>query len=377
MGPLEQMLSGHQEQNREDTIRTALRNSQRLLALINQLLELSRLDSGKMQLLASKQNIIPFLKGVVGSFQSLVEQKKLDLTFHATEEDITLYYDAEKLEKVIGNIIANAVKFTPAGGKITVTAAARPAKEENHPPGHLEITICDTGIGIPEEQLPYIFNRFYQADGYFSHEHKHKGSGIGLTLAKELVNLHHGDIHVTSQEGKGTEFTIRLPLGKEHLKPEDIPGDKIPAFTFDSRPAAVAEFEKHESAENNEESHIETGTNGKDVILIVEDNPDVRQYIRGPLQAEYTVMEAADGEEGMEKAREIIPDLVISDVMMPRKDGFQLCHILKKDVKTSHIPIILLTAKASEEPHRSAPPPAGNHPAGNAAAAHRDCSLLH
>jgi CheY-like chemotaxis protein len=283
----------------------------------------------------------------VGSFESLAAQMKLDLIFHTDEEEIMLYFDSEKIEKAIGNIIANAVKFTPAGGKITVTAAARPAKEENHPPGYLEITICDTGIGIPEEQLPYIFNRFYQADGYFSHEHKHKGSGIGLTLAKELVNLHHGDIHVISQEGKGTEFTIRLPLGKEHLKPEDIPGDEIPAFTFDGRPAALEAFEEYESAEKKEESPIETGTNGKDVILIVEDNPDVRQFIRGPLRVEYTVIEAADGEEGIEKAREIIPDLVISDVMMPRKDGFQLCHILKKDVKTSHIPIILLTRTSS------------------------------
>jgi signal transduction histidine kinase/ligand-binding sensor domain-containing protein/DNA-binding response OmpR family regulator len=348
IGPLEQVYNENRDRKLAGNIKIALRNSQRMLTLINQLLDLSRLDSGEMQLQAARQNIIPFLKGVVGSFESLATQMKLDLIFHADEEEITLYFDAEKMEKAIGNIIANAVKFTPASGKITVTAAARSAKEENHLPGHLEITIYDTGIGIPEDQLPYIFNRFYQAEGYFSHEHKHKGSGIGLTLAKELVNLHHGDIHVTSQEGKGTEFTIRLPLGKEHLNPEDILVDEIPAFTFDSSSAAAAEFEKYESAEDNEEGHIETGTNGKDVILIVEDNPDVRRYIRGPLQAEYTVMEAADGEEGIEKAREIIPDLIISDVMMPVKDGFQLCHILKKDVKTSHIPIILLTAKASE-----------------------------
>jgi len=348
MGPLEQMLSNHQEQNRQETIRMALHNSQRLLALINQLLDLSKLDSGKMQLHASKQNIIPFLKGVVGSFQSLVEQKKLDLTFHATEDDITLYYDAEKMEKVIGNIIANAVKFTLAGGKITVTAAAHTTKKKNDASGHLEITVYDTGVGIPEDQLPYVFDRFYQADGSLSGEHKNKGTGIGLALAKELVTLHHGDIHVASREGQGTEITIRLPLGKEHLKTEDIAGDEIPAFTFESRPASAEEFEKDESAENKEESYIETGTNGKDVILVVEDNPDVRKYIRGALEAEYTVIEAADGVEGSEKAGEIIPDLIISDVMMPRQDGFQLCAGLKRDVRTSHIPIILLTAKASE-----------------------------
>jgi len=349
IGPLEQVYNENRDRKLADNIKIALRNSQRMLTLINQLLDLSRLDSGDMQLQASRQNIIPFLKGVVGCFESLAAQMKLDLIFHANEEDISLYYDTEKLEKVIVNLLANAVKFTPAGGKITVTAAAHRAKEENYPTGYLNITVCDTGIGIPEDQLPYIFNRFYQADGYFSHEHKHKGSGIGLSLAKELVTLHHGDIHAASRQEQGTEFTLRLPLGKEHLKPEDIRADEIPTFTFDTRLAAVTEFEKYENAGNKEENHIETGTDGKDVILIVEDNPDVRQYIRGPLEAEYTVIEAADGEEGIEKARKIIPDLIISDVMMPRQDGFQLCNVLKKDIKTSHIPIILLTAKASEE----------------------------
>jgi len=348
IGPLEQVYNENRDRKLAGSIKIALRNSQRMLTLINQLLDLSRLDSGDMQLQASRQNIIPFLEGVVGSFESLAVQMELDLIFQAEEEEITLYFDVEKMEKAISNIIANAVKFTPAGGKIIVTAAAHPAEEKNHAHGHLEITISDTGIGIPADQLPYIFNRFYQADGYFSHEHKHKGSGIGLALAKELVNLHHGDIHAASRQGQGTEFTIRMPLGKEHLKPEDIKEDEIPAFTFDSSTAAAAEFEKYESGENDEKDNIETGPNGKDVILIVEDNPDVRRFIRGPLQAEYKVIEAADGEEGIEKAREIIPDLIISDVMMPRKDGFQLCHILKKDVNTSHIPIILLTAKASE-----------------------------
>jgi signal transduction histidine kinase/ligand-binding sensor domain-containing protein/DNA-binding response OmpR family regulator len=348
MGPLENVLSENRGRKLTENINMALRHSQRLLTLINQLLDLSKLDSGKMQLHASKQNIIPFLKGVVGAFQSLADQKKLDLIFHTKEEDITLYYDAEKMEKVVGNLLANAVKFTPAGGKITVSAAAHTAKEENDPSGQLEITVCDTGIGIPEEQLPYIFDRFYQADGYFSHEHKHKGSGIGLALAKELVTLHHGDIQVASQEGKGTEFTICLPLGADHLKAEEIAGE----FEFEPGPGISPKIPGYDSIEQEEETgdvDIDAGEQERDVILVVEDNPDVRKYIRGPLEVEYTVIEAANGEEGIEKAREIIPDLIISDVMMPRKDGYQLCDVLKKDVKTSHIPIILLTAKASED----------------------------
>jgi len=348
MGPLEQVFSENQDRKLSGDIKIALRHSQRLLTLINQLLDLSKLDSGKMELHASKQNIIPFLRGVVGAFQSLADQKKLDLTFHTKEEDITLYYDAEKMEKVVGNLIANAVKFTPAGGEITLTAAAHATKEEKYPSGYLEITVCDTGIGIPEEQLPYIFDRFYQADGCFSHEHKHKGSGIGLALAKELVTLHHGDIRVASREGKDTEFTLRLPLGADHLKAEEIAN----AFEFEPGPGIFPKIPLYDSIEQEEEAggvDIDAGEQERDVILVVEDNPDVRKYIRDPLQVEYTVIEASDGEEGIEKAREIIPDLIISDVMMPRKDGYQLCDVLKKDVKTCHIPIILLTAKASED----------------------------
>jgi signal transduction histidine kinase/ligand-binding sensor domain-containing protein/DNA-binding response OmpR family regulator len=345
MGPLEQVYSENRDRKLAGSIKIALRNSQRMLTLVNQLLDLARLDSGRMQLHAAKQNIIPFLKGVTGSFQSLVEQKKLDLSFHSPEEDITLYYDAEKMEKVIVNLIANAVKFTPAGGKITVTAAAG---EQGVPADdNLEITVCDTGIGIPQEQLPYIFDRFYQADGYFSHEHKHKGSGIGLTLARELVVLHHGDIRVASREGQGTEFTIRLPLGADHLKPGEIaPGSESVAA-----PGTTPGLPDHEMIEQGEETGggaMETEDRERDIILLVEDNPDMRRFIRGPLEAEYTVIEAADGEQGIEIAGKIIPDLIISDVMMPRKDGFQLCNELKKDIGTSHIPIVLLTAKASE-----------------------------
>jgi signal transduction histidine kinase/DNA-binding response OmpR family regulator len=346
MGPLEQMLSGDRRQNREEIIKMALRNSRRLLTLINQLLDLSRLDSGKMQLLASRQNIVPFLKGVTGSFQSLLEQRRLDLSFQSDREDITLYYDTEKLEKVVVNLVANAVKFTPAGGKINVTAAASP-----HPPGHLEITVGDTGVGIPAEQLPYIFDRFYQADGIFSQEQKAKGTGIGLALVKELVRLHHGEISVDSSEGKGSLFTIRLPLGSDHLTENEITAEPGLAAAGSEFNGLLDEDEPGQEPGNDVQGcgDSENEDGGKDVILLVEDNPDVRRYIRGSLKADYTIIEAADGQEGIEKAREIIPDIIISDVMMPRKNGYQLCDTLKKDVKTSHVPIILLTAKASED----------------------------
>ena len=356
MGPLEQMLTGDEEkeQDRKDRVKLMLRNSQRLLNLINQLLDLSKLDSGKMKLQAVRQNIVPFLKGLMDSFHFLAAQNKLDLTFHAEEEDISLYFDLEKLEKVVCNLLSNAIKFTPPGGKITVKVKTNPTPAENFPSGWASISVADTGVGIPREQLQHIFDRFYQAG--VSREHEQKGSGIGLALTKELVTLHHGDIDVKSsngseEESRGTGFTLRLPLGKEHLKPEeivDLPG--IPSQR--QKPCEIPQLypvEKEEEESDIEEKHIELETPEKEIILVVEDSRDVRKYIRGPLEKLYTVIEAVNGKEGIEKAREIIPDLIISDIMMPGADGYELCSVLKQDVLTCHIPIVLLTAKASEE----------------------------
>jgi signal transduction histidine kinase/DNA-binding response OmpR family regulator len=344
-GPLEQMLTSPQEDEGEQKkkMRLMLRNSRRLLSLINQLLDLSKFDSGKMKLQASQQNIVPFLKGIVESFDSLAVQNELDLEFHCQEEDITLYFDAEKIEKAVCNLLINAIKFTPPGGKIGVTLDVK----KDIPPGFLEISVGDTGIGIPLAQLEHIFDRFYQARGL--KEHAHKGSGIGLALTKELVNLHHGEISVHSTEGKGSEFTIRLPLGDEHLEPEEIARHpekpakpKVPKEDPD---LYIMEKEEEEFDQTLDEDLAQE----KNIILVVEDSADVRSYIRSAIEPQYKMKEAKDGREGIEKALEIIPDLIISDVMMPGVDGYELCRVLKSDVKTSHIPVILLTARAAEE----------------------------
>ena len=356
MGPLEQMLTDDDEEvkDREDRVKLMLRNSQRLLNLINQLLDLSKLDSGKMKLQAVQQDIVPFLKGLTDSFHFLAVQNKLDLTFQSKEEDIMLYFDLEKLEKVVCNLLSNAIKFTPPGGKITINVINNPTPAENFPSGWASISVADTGIGIPKEQLQYIFDRFYQAA--VPGEHAQKGSGIGLALTKELVTLHHGEIDFKSSDGsegqnRGTEFTLRLPLGKDHLKPEDIVDlSGIPSQR--QKPCEVPQLyavEKEEEEHDVKEKDIELETQEKEIILVVEDSRDVRKYIRGPLERLYTVIEAVNGKEGIEKAREIIPDLIISDIMMPEADGYELCSVLKQDVLTSHIPIVLLTAKASEE----------------------------
>jgi signal transduction histidine kinase/DNA-binding response OmpR family regulator len=366
MGPLEQMLSGNRDKKENRQLGLMLRNSRRLLTLINQLLDLSRFDSGKMKLQAAPQNIIAFLKGIVASFGVLAQQNQLELKFEAREDDITLYFDAGKMEQVITNLLINAVKFTPAKGKIVIAVTREPGEEE-HSAHLLKISIEDTGVGIPKEQLPYVFDRFYQAEGSVREtlDQGHKGTGIGLALTKEVISLHHGniDVHSRTGESSGTEFVILLPLGHEHLKPEEIvgppqfpflrrkPGEKSPvSYMIREKEEEMetggqaGEEQPGEDSEKKEEQETE-----KQVILVVEDHADVRKYIRDPLEPQYTVVEAKNGKEGIDKAMEIIPDLIISDIMMPVLDGYELCRVLKNDIITSHIPVILLTAKASEE----------------------------
>ena len=358
MSPLQQILADEGEDKHKETHRVMLRNSQRLLALINQLLDLSRFDSGKMKLHALNQNLVPFLKGILENFRMLARQNEIELGFSGKDREIMLYFDPPRLEEAMYNLLINAFKFTPPGGKITVATTIDrryTRKKENSPPGLVKISVRDTGIGIGKEQLDHIFDRFYQAE--IQKGNSHKGTGIGLALTREIILLHRGNIDVHSQgggENSGTEFVIRLPLGDGHLKPGEIVSD----------PALVADFTKavdlnglcHEPGETGEQENPPPGdTNGeqekqrKNVILVVEDNAEVRKYIRGPLKTFYTVVEAADGKEGIVKAKNLIPDLIVSDIMMPGVDGYELCRELKKDIATSHIPIVLLTAKGSEE----------------------------
>ena len=363
MGPLEQRLSNCRDKEQQEELNIMLRNSRRLLNLVNQLLELARLESSKIQLKTSLQNIVSFIKSIAMCFESLARQNKIELIFQSEADDISLYFDAEPLEKIITNLLSNAFNYTPAGGKIRVSVR-RFSETAGFSAGCVEISVHNTGIGIPRDQLPHIFDRFYRGRGH--RQYKQKGTGIGLALTKELIALHHGEITVDSREGKNSwvEFIIHLPMGKEHLKPDEIV--KVSPYRLETNPqyshdnAALDMMEQRESEDEapgdedeNGQARVEPAAaedaGEKDVILVVEDSSDVRAYIRKPLQTHYIVEEAEDGRQGIEKAKEIIPDLIISDIMMPEKDGYQLCQELKNDIKTSHIPIILLTAKASEE----------------------------
>ncbi|MCP5046078.1 MAG: response regulator, partial [bacterium] len=367
MGPLEQMIAASpgDVEDKERKYTLMFRNSQRLLRLINQLLELSRLDSGKMVLQAGKTSIVPFVKGILSSFQMMAHQKELDLVFQSEYEreneaetvPLILYIDKRKMEDIMCNLLINAFKFTSPGGKIKVTVKGNTQPVQGCPEGWVEITVMDTGFGIPGEQLPYIFDRFFQGGNIY--ENQRKGSGIGLALCKELVELHHGTIEAQSREGEGSEFIIRLAMGKMHLEPGeiiDLPASELLSSSklADEIPMLEMMMEKEETKKETGQDNgllfeSQTGADDTNIVLVVEDSADLRDYIREALEPGYIVIEAADGREGILKAQEIIPDLIISDVMMPEVSGFELCHQLKSDKNTSHIPIILLTAKASEE----------------------------
>ncbi len=343
LGPLENMISGAFKGDVTQDYLLMRRNARRLLHLINQLLDLSKAEAGKMALKASYGDIIPFIRRNFYAFESLAKHANISQRFEAEMETAMLYFDRDKLEQVLANILSNAFKFMPDGGSVYLTI--------KNAGDFLKIEVADTGSGIAAEQLPYVFDRFYQGDA--SYRKDSQGSGIGMALAKELVELHHGQITVTSTVGQGTQFTILLPFGKAHLQDEDIVEQEA-AHPLAAKKTNLApdpdEIERaYEPLPGTLAFSDSEGVTEENILLLVEDNSDMRAFLRAQLADRYKVVEAADGQQGVEKAIELIPDLIISDVMMPGMDGLQLCDTLKNDERTSHIPIILLTAKADVE----------------------------
>ena len=335
LGPAEQMLSDHTNEGVKKNANLIKRNANNMLRLINQLLDLSKIDSGKLRLKAANQNIIPFLKGIVMSFESLAMMNMIKLCLNYSADKLMIYFDREKMETILINLLSNAFKFTPNGNEITVSLS-----EINE--NSVEIKFKDTGIGISESELPKIFDRFYQVKS--AHTREHGGTGIGLALVKELVELHRGSISVDSKLGEWTEFKISLPLGKEHLADDEIV-EIDENISMENLTVDKTEF-VHST---NHNTNIENLITSKNIVLVVEDNKDVREFIIDSLGNDYHFEEAENGEEGIKKAEEIIPDLIISDVMMPKMDGNDMTRRLKTDQRTSHIPIILLTAKSGQE----------------------------
>ena len=334
-------MSSNLETKEKGKLQVANRNARRLLTLINQLLDLSKLEAGSMELNAEQHNIVSFLKSILFSFESLAESKKISLKFESDSETIPLTFDADKMEKIICNLISNAFKFTSENGEIKLTA--------NIISSSVEIKIIDNGAGIPSDSLPHIFNRFYQVDGSSTREHE--GTGIGLALTKELVELHKGQISVNSKEGEGTEFKITFPVGDLKslndktikLSANDSAQDNILTDVEISEAELLPTFDHQPPSP---ELQLPRLKNNQEIILIVEDNLDVRAYIREQLENDFKIIEAGNGEEGISIAQNEIPDLIITDVMMPKMDGYKFSKAIRSDEKTSHVPIIMLTAKA-------------------------------
>jgi signal transduction histidine kinase/ligand-binding sensor domain-containing protein/DNA-binding response OmpR family regulator len=349
-GPLEQLKLNGKNEKYSENIELIERNSNHLKVLIDQLLELSQLEKAVILVKAKRMNIIPILKGLFSSYISIAEEKNIKLLFESDTDSIISWIDNDKLEKVINNLLSNAIKFTESDGLIKIIIK----EEENKGKPYAKIKISDNGISIPEEKLDRIFDRFYQVDD--STQRSYGGSGIGLALVKEFVELHNWEISVKSEMGKGTEFTLNIPLWDEYLdenqkiEAEEPKNKELSIMHYSNSDEIKSNSEDKEinKLEGNQTENVKNIiSNNKPSVLIVDDSKDVRKYISNLLVNDYSIFEAEDGIKGIETAKEIMPDLIISDVMMPLMDGLEFCRIIKSEWQTSDIPVILLTAKAS------------------------------
>jgi signal transduction histidine kinase/DNA-binding response OmpR family regulator len=332
--PIEEKLySPSLSEHDKMTFQLIYRNTNRLLTLVNQLLDLSKLEIGKMQLHIHQGNLNEFLSIVVASFDSFAQSKKIHFSKSIViSEDEETWYDSDKLEKIINNLLFNAFKFTEPGGAVTLSIYSE--KRSND----VLIKISDTGKGISKEELPHVFSPFYQSRN--TADDGQPGTGLGLSLVKELVNLYGGTIELVSLENKGTTVTTRLPMNKERF-PVDAFIQKV------ETPETRALFNGQEKIKISEGSTSEVMH--ADSVLIIEDNNELRNFISLSLKNQFTILTAKDGVDGFILATEQIPSLIISDVMMPRVNGIELTEKLKSDERTSHIPVVLLTAKADAE----------------------------
>ncbi len=343
-GPVEEMLErpGRSAQDRT-FLQLIYRNTRTLMNLVNQLLDLARIDNSKMRLDLTEADVIDFLRTVAASFSSLAETKHIVYSYQLPILVRHTWFDRDKLEKILNNLLSNAFKFTPEGGHITLKAGYIPGNLGM--PEMLEFSVSDTGIGIPAESLDKIFDRFFQVEESLRREGG--GTGLGLSLTRDLTDLMHGEITVQSEPGKGSAFRVRIPLGKDHLQPEEysIVTGQADMDQKTIRPLSPVEF-VYKNADLPDQPVID---NNKPVVLIVEDNKDIRQHIMQHFDRNFSLVEAIDGRSGWLIATEVIPDLVITDLMMPHMDGTELCRQLKTDERTSHIPVVMLTARASLE----------------------------
>lgn len=341
LGPLQDILDRNGEDESKTVGREMLQlmrsNAHRLLDLINQLLDLSKIDAHEIELNLQEVDLTEFVPETVRAFTPLAESQEVELNCSFEYSPVMAEIDPQQMERVIGNLVSNAIKFTPKGGYVAVRVS-----KQNTTDGSIKISVKDNGIGIPENELPHIFDRFYQAPQ--SGDAFSKGTGIGLALVKEIVELHKGSIRVNSSYGEGSEFVVSLKEEQQFTGKYLQPGE-----SGVSNSGRVFEKERKYISEYFEDDLPETADEDAPTVLLIDDNPDILTYLKPHLLKRYKVIAGESSKEALKQIRKTEVDLVISDVMMPDPDGFELCRIIKKNEKLNHIPVILLTAQASEE----------------------------
>ena len=343
LAPLEEELS-KKPPAEQDKLLIMKRYANRLLELVNQLLNLSKLEAGKMELQIQKGGLRQFLSVLSSSFDSLAQHKEIAFEKTIAVPEGHFWYDPDKLEKVIINLLSNAFKFTPPGG--SVKFAAHIAEQAGKPV--LQVSVSDTGRGIAPEEQKKVFESFYQARQTV--ENQDGGTGLGLAFAKELVKLHRGNISLQSEVGKGSVFNVEVPVDKEGYKADQIIENAPLHPTLPhSQPLNQAIDEPSSKEDTRKKRQAASNAAAQETVLIVEDNAELRDYMASLLEDQYTVFKAPDGAEALACARKVLPSLIISDLMMPRMDGIELTANIKSDERTSHIPVILLTAKSGQE----------------------------
>ena len=321
------------------------RNALRLGKLVDQLLDYRKLEAGKLKLELSRGNIVSFLENVLSMFKEMSTEKGIELKFFSALDQIQIYFDPDKIEKVLFNLLSNSFKHTPPGGIINVTVSLTYLMNEDLEDDktgksgeYIQIVVRDTGSGIEESKIAHIFDRFYQ--GNTPEQGASYGSGIGLSLSKELIKVHSGRILLKSQVGIGTEITLLFPVIKDDPKKTEQTDRHVETELLRELPVDTVDTKSVEQLVVNCENPV---------VMILEDNKDLLGFIKSIFEEEYMVLIAEDGEAGLELAMDTIPDLVITDVMMPKMDGIKACKKLKQDFRTSHVPVIMLTALSSKQ----------------------------
>ena len=343
LGPTESLLS---KESYSDTLRVKesltliYKNEKRLFRLINQLLEIRRIETGSLKLKVKEEDMVPFILSITELFEGLAKKNNINFNFISESESLKFLFDADKIEKILFNLLSNAFNHTPNGGAIIVFLEQTEIEKRIW----IKISVTDTGKGISEKHLPFIFDRFYQLST--KSETGQISSGIGLSLCKDMIEKHKGKISASSEPGKGTTIEVLIPLeegiyGKEEII-EETEGSSILNYSRSMLDIDIP-------APDETRTGIQTATIDSFRALVIEDDPDMQKYLANELATEYHVNVASNGQEGLIMVQNQMPDLIISDIMMPVMDGYELCKQIKSNELTSHIPVILLTAKTSEE----------------------------